>query len=108
MNSLLKYKLLLITLLSIGSITTAQAHVIKVSAADQAKIQIISVAREQNKLLPKALYVQTRGHTFKRKFAIQNRVVKNVYYDASQATHQLYTSITPQYNSTNLARSYWP
>lgn len=110
---LLKFKLLTITLLSVisismSSISYAHSYPSKVDVKYQSRIQVIPVARVQSKLLPKALYLKTLGHTFKRKFAFQNRVVKHVYYDASQPTHKLYASISPTTYSTNDARNYWP
>ena len=112
-KSLLKFKILIITLLSVSSICVssvsfAHSYPPKVEAKYQSRIQVIPITRVQNKLLPQALYVQTVGHTFKRKFAFQNKVIKHVYYDLSQPTHKLYAALFPKSISSKRTSSYWP
>lgn len=106
---LLKFKLLTITLLSISSICMSSISYAHSSQAEyQSRIKVIPITRIQNKLLPKILYVQTMSHTFKRKFAFQNRVIKQVYYDASQPTNKLYAKLSSKRFSNTNASSYWP
>tara|TARA_B110000881_G_C18557317_1_gene507695 strand:+ start:1181 stop:1525 length:345 start_codon:yes stop_codon:yes gene_type:complete len=108
-----KFKLLTITLISIStisvsSISHAHSHQSQVNVQYQPRIEVRPIARVQNKLLPQELYVQTTGHTFRRKFALQNKIIKHVYYDASQPTHKLYAQLVPINDSTKYASSYWP
>lgn len=110
---LLKFKLLTITLislssLSVSSISYAHSYPSKLEVKYQPRIQLIPIARVQNKLLPKVLYVQTMGHTFKRRFSFQNQKIKNVYYDASQPTHKLYAALLAKTSTSKHASSYWP
>ncbi len=105
---LIKVMVLMVTLISMSSISYAHSDSSKVEVKYQAKIQIRPIIPVQSKLLPKALYVQTMGHTFKRRFAFQNQTIKNVYYDSSQATHKLYATLMPRSYSAKPASSYWP
>jgi len=112
-NSLLKFKVLIITLLSLGSISIsslsyAHSYPSKVETKHHSKIQVRAIARAPNKLLPQALYVQTNGHTFKRKFSFQNRIIKQVYYDAAQPVHKLYAALLSKSYPSKRASSYWP
>lgn len=110
---LLKFKLLTITFIgicsfSVSSISYAHSYSSKAAVEYQPRIQLIGSARVQDKLLPKALYTQTMGHTYKRTFAFQNKPIKQVFYDASQPTHKLYATLMPHSYKTKRASSYWP
>ena len=105
---LLKITLLTMTLLSMSSISHAHSYSSQVAVKYPSRIQVLPIPRVQNKLLPQALYVQTMGHTFKRKFAFQNQVIKQVYYDPSQPIHKLYAVLSPKNFSSKPASSYWP
>jgi hypothetical protein len=105
---LIKFTVLTITLMGMSSISYAHSDSSKIQVKYQSKIQIRPIIRVQSKLLPKALYVQTMGHTFKRRFAFQNQPIKQVYYDRSQPTHKLYASLISQNHLTKPASSYWP
>jgi len=100
--------LLTIALLSVSSISHAHSYSSKKEVKYQSRIQLIPIARVQNKLLPQALYVRTMGHTYKRKFSFQNATIKQVYYDASQPVNKLYASLLPKSFPSKRASSYWP
>lgn len=105
---LLKITLLTMALLSMSSISHAHSYSSQVKVKYPSRIQVIPIPRAQNKLLPKALYVRTIGHTFKRRFTFQNKVIKQVYYDPSQPVHKLYAVLSPKSFSSKPTTSYWP
>ncbi len=105
---LIKVMVLMVTFLGMSSISYAHSDSSKAEVKYQSKIQIKPILRVQSKLLPKALYVQTVSHTFKRRFAFQNQTIKNVNYDSSQPTHKLYATLMPRSYSAKPASSYWP
>ncbi|TMM43119.1 hypothetical protein [Colwellia ponticola] len=120
-NSLLQCKFLMIILLSVALFSASslsyahtygngntQFHTGKVEAKQHTKIQVRPIARTPNKLLPQTLYVQTNGHTFKRKFSFQNNVIKQVYYDAAQPVHKLYATLISKSYASKRTSSYWP
>lgn len=126
-NSLLQYKFLINILLSVGLLSisslsyahtdshghnsaynNAHSYTGKVAVKQHAKIKVRAIARTPNKLLPPTLYVQTNGHIFKRKFSFQNKVIKQVYYDAAQPVHKLYATLLSKSYASKRVSSYWP
>ena len=105
---LTKTIVLIITFISFTSLSHAHAYSAKYEIKNKSIIQVVPIVRTQSKLLPKELYVRTLGHTFKRKFAFQNKMIKKVYFDAYQPNHKLYASLMPTNTKVRLSRSYWP
>ncbi len=107
MKFFFKFMLLTIVLISVSAVSHAHSYSLKEDVKYQARIKLTPIERVESKLLPRALYMRTMGHTFKRKFAFQNQEIKHVYYNASQPKYKLYATVVPK-SFVNRASSYWP
>jgi len=99
---------IIITFISFISISHAHTYSTPPEIKNKSIIKIVSIKRTPNKLLPKELYSRTLGHTFKRRFAFENKIIKNVYFDESQPNYKLYAALAPTNSQTRKSRRYWP
>lgn len=104
----LTYVLVTVFLMSVSSLSHAHSYEAKNKRYIKSGVKIMPIAHVQNKLLPKALYVKTAGHTYKRKFAYQNLRVKDVFYSTAQQTPKIYATLMTRPSYKKSARSYWP